>query len=133
MRIADAQRIVGCAIAMRTLSESDLAQFTGTENWHRHGVNRSVLFTDGAKFLADQGGAYWLLDEIAIAQRIRNVAREEFQLWKLVVRPDRTAKLTCDDGNGNIVLTREIQWTDFPLPEISLYFENNVILLPSER
>jgi hypothetical protein len=32
-------------------------------------MNRSALFTDGAKFLADQGGAYWLLDIIAIAQQ----------------------------------------------------------------
>jgi hypothetical protein len=52
-----------------TLSESQLRQFTGSENWYRHGINRAVLFTDGAKFLADQGGAYWLLDIIAIAQQ----------------------------------------------------------------
>ena len=49
-----------------TLSESQLRQFTGSENWYRHGINRAVLYTDGAKFLADQGGAYWLLDIIAI-------------------------------------------------------------------
>jgi Family of unknown function (DUF6876) len=116
------------------LKEHDLAQFYGSENWYRHGVNRSVLFTDGVKFLADQGGAYWLLDEIAIIQPYnKRVAAEEFQLWKLVVRPNRTAALTCDDGNGNIVFTKEIEYTDFPLPEISLYFENSVIMLPSER
>jgi hypothetical protein len=49
-----------------TLAEVQLRQFTGSENWYRHGINRSVLFTDGAKFLAGQGGAYWLLDIIAI-------------------------------------------------------------------
>jgi hypothetical protein len=27
------------------------------------------FFTDGAKHVADAGGAYWLLDEIALAQR----------------------------------------------------------------
>jgi hypothetical protein len=26
-------------------------------------------------------------------------AAEEFQVWKLTVRPDRSATLTCDDGN----------------------------------
>jgi hypothetical protein len=116
------------------LTHSDLMQFTGTENWYRHGVNRRALFTDGAKFLADQGGAYWLLDEIAVIQPYnKRVAAEEFQLWKLTVRPDHTALLTCDDGNGNVVFSKEIEWTDFPLSEICLYFENNVILLPSER
>ena len=40
--------------------------------------------------------------------------------------------LLCDDGNGNIVFTKEIEHTDFPLDEITLYFANNVIHLPSE-
>jgi uncharacterized protein DUF6876 len=38
----------------------------------------------------------------------------------------------CDDGNGNIVFTKEIEHTDFPLDEITLYFTNSVIHLPSE-
>ncbi len=94
----------------------------------------NVLFTDGAKYVADAGGAYWLLDEIALAQRYEKaVAAEEFQLWKLAVNLDQhTGVLTCDDGNGNIVGTKRIPFTDFPLQEISLYFCNNTILLPSE-
>jgi hypothetical protein len=78
------------------------SQFTGSEQWHRHGLVRDVLFTDGAKYVADAGGAYRLLDEIALAQRSsKRVAGEEFQLWKLTVKADKTATLTCDDGNGN--------------------------------
>ena len=116
----------------KTLSKSDLAQFTGSENWYRHGINRNVLYTDGAQHVAEHGGAYWLLDEIAIIQPYNKaVAAEEFQVWKLAVRPDRTATLTCDDGNGNIVFTKEIKHTDFPLDEITLYFTNNVIHLPA--
>ena len=116
------------------LTATELSQFTGSENWYRHGINREVSFTDGAKYLADRAGAYWLLDEIAIIQPYdRNVAAEEFQAWKLVVRPDRTALLTCDDGNGHIVFRKEIEFTDFPLDELTLWFENNVIYLPSER
>ena len=116
-----------------TLSESQLRQFTGSENWYRHGINRSVLYTDGAQFLAEPGGAYWLLDIIAIAQQHElRVAQEEFQVWKLQVRPDRSATVLCDDGNGNVVYTQEIPFTDFPLHEVKLYFANNVIHLPSE-
>ena len=59
-----------------------------------------MLFTDGAKHVADEGSAYWLLDIIAIAQRYQpRIAGEEFQVWKLAVRPDRSATLTCEDGN----------------------------------
>ena len=72
----------------KTLSKSDLAQFTGSENWYRHGINRNVLYTDGAQHVAEHGGAYWLLDEIAIIQPYNKaVAAEEFQVWKLAVRP----------------------------------------------
>jgi hypothetical protein len=110
-----------------------LRQFTGTEQWHRHGIVRDVLFTDGAKYVADQAGTYWLLDEIALAQRGNNrVAAEAFQLWQLTVNPDYTAALTCDDGNGNVVYSKAIPYTDFPLQEIALYFTDGVILLPSE-
>jgi hypothetical protein len=53
------------------LSEVHLRQFTGSENWYRHGINRNVLFTDGAKYVADEGGAYWLLDAIANLPALR--------------------------------------------------------------
>jgi hypothetical protein len=117
----------------KPLTLADLSQFTGTENWYRHGINRRVLFTDGARYLADTAGAHWLLDEIAIIQPYdKRVAAEEFQLWILRVTPDAKATLSCEDGNGNAVFTKEIPFTDFPLPEIKLYFTNNTILLPSE-
>jgi hypothetical protein len=115
------------------LNAADLQQFTGTEHWYRHGLIRNVLFTDGAKFLAERAGAFWLLDEIAIAQRFEaKVAAEGFQTWKLNVRPDHSATLCCEDGNGRAVYSKEITFTDFPLPQITLYFTDNVILLASE-
>lgn len=114
-------------------TKSDLRQFTGTEQWYRHPLVRSVLFTDGAKYVADTAGAYWLLDEIAFAQKgNKRVAAENFQLWRLKVDPDQAATLTCDDGNGRVVFSKRLDYTDFPLDEITFYFTNNVILLPSE-
>ena len=94
-----------------------------------------MLFTDGAKHVADAGGAYWLLDEIVLAQRYqKKVAAEEFQSWTLAVDLARhTATLTCDDGNGNSVFTKAIEYTDFPLERVNLWVENNTIYLPSER
>ena len=116
-----------------TLSEIQLRQFTGSENWYRHSINRAVLYTDGAKFLADQGGVYWLLDIIAIAQQHdARVSGEGFQVWNLKVHSDRSATVFCEDGNGNPVYTQEIPFTDFPLDEVKLYFANSVIHLPSE-
>ncbi len=115
-----------------TLSEADLRQFTGSEQWYRHGLVPKITFTHGAKYVADAGGAYWLLDEIALAQKFdKKVAAEEFQVWTLQVT-ENTATLTCDDGNDNVVYSKHIQFTDFPLAQIRLYCTNNTILLPSE-
>ena len=117
----------------KTLNKADLAQFTGSENWYRHAINRAVLFTDGAKFVADQAGAYWLLDEIAIIQpHNARVAAEGFQVWKLAVHADQTGILTCDDGNDHVLYTKQIEYTPPPPEGITLYFTNNTILLPSE-
>jgi hypothetical protein len=117
----------------KTLNSAELAQFTGSETWYRHAINRAVLFTDGAKYVADQAGAYWLLDEIAIIQpHNARVAAEEFQLWTLAVKADQTGVLTCDDGNGGVIFSKSIPYTDFPSEGIKLYFTNNTILLPSE-
>jgi hypothetical protein len=118
----------------KRLSKSDLTQFTGSDEVYRHTINRRVLYSEGAQHVAEAGGAYWLLDEIAIIQPYDpRVAAEEFQVWKLVVRPDRTATLTCEDGNDNAVFTKEIAFTDFPLDEITLWLANDTIYLPSEH
>ena len=118
---------------IKTLTAEALYQFTGTETWYRHSLNPKVLYTDGVQYLAEYGGAYWLLDTIAIAQaHVKVVAAEEFQLWTLRVNPDSTALLTCDDGNRNIVYSQRLPFTDFPLPEVKLYFCNDVIMLPGE-
>ena len=118
----------------KSLDPSTLAQFTGTENYHRHGINRKVLFTDGVKYVADAAGAYWLIDEIAIIQpHNKAVAAEDFQVWVLKVNADSTATLTCEDGNYIPVYSKALEFTDFPEPGITFWFENNTLYLPSEH
>jgi hypothetical protein len=115
------------------LKKADLVQFTGTEQWYRHALNGEVHFTDGAKYVADCAGAYWLLDEIALTQLYdKRVGAERFQVWKLNVNSDTTGDLTCEDGNDHVVYVKKIPFTDFPLEGITLWFTDNTILLPSE-
>lgn len=116
----------------KTLTQSDLRQFTGSEQWYRHSFVRKVLYTDGAQYVAETGGAYWLIDEIAFGQNEPSVAAEEFQVWRLKVNTDKTATLSCDDGNDRVVYSKPIEYTDFPLDEIAFYFIDNVIMLTSE-
>jgi hypothetical protein len=116
---------------MNDLKEEDLGQFIGTEYWYRHPLVRTVTYTDGARYVAEHG-AFWLLDIIATSQVIPAVRAESFQTWKLSVQPDRTGIVTCEDGNKNEVYRQQLEFTDFPLPEVTFYFADNVILLPTE-
>ena len=76
-----------------------------------------------AHHVAEAGGGFWLLDEIALIQSYdARIAAEGVQGLTLTVRPDRTAALVCEDGNNNIVFSKEIPFTDFPLETITLWF-----------
>lgn len=124
-----------------TLTRSDIAHFTGSETLYRHSLMRRVLYTEGARHVAQEGQAYWLLDKIATLQLEPKIAHEPFQAWLLRVT-NNTGTLTCTDGgkDGNdpaTLYSEHIRYTDFPLDEIELWVEqdadHSVILLPTEH
>ena len=90
---------------------------------------------DRVKFLADTTNCYWLLDVVASLQRkaLWDVHLREFQLWELVVRPDRAATVVCLRDADDEAFDQRIHWTDFPFDYVPLYVENGVILPPSEH
>ena len=109
------------------ISEADLSQFIGTENYYRHWTGHGVC-TDGVKYLAEKAGAYWLIDAILSYRR-----REPFQIWTLKKDDDNTAVLTMQEDSGEPAkVSQKIPFTDFPLDQVKLYLIDGVILLPSE-
>ena len=127
--------------------QSDLAQFTGTESYHRWSpLFPRMVLTDGAKFVADNGGthgAYWLADAIASHQprALRDERLRDMQFWKLKVTEKngrKSAVLTCRADSGERpAITQRIEYTDFDLPEIDLWVgpvdeRSYCLLLPSE-
>jgi len=115
------------------LKESDLFGFTGTEHLYMH-FTRLLHYTDGIKFMAEEAGAYWLIDAIASYQPQfkTNEGLQEFQLWNLDVA-EKTAVLTMREDSGEKPkVSQRISFTDFPF-SIKLYVENGVLLLPSEH
>ena len=96
---------------------------------------RNFVLTDGALYLAENAGAYWLCD--AIASHYPSYKDEGFVVAKL-----RRAKATegwvlrIEDGNDGLLADQLIEYSDFPLDEITLYVIPQddlwVILLPSE-
>lgn len=111
-----------------------LTQFTGTEHYHR--THPGLLATDGAKYLADQAAAYWLLDIIWSVPP--NVADEFAVLELSLEQGSRRAVVLIHDGREphTTYHRQDVAWTDFPLPHIKLYLQQNgrerVVMLPGE-
>jgi hypothetical protein len=105
--------------AEHSLTEQDLSQFTASEWFYKHSLVKHIRYTDGVRFVAERGWAYWLIDEIAFAQFSgQGLLDELFQHWVLSVHEDRTAVLRCDDGNGKRLYEKAIEYTDFPLSRV---------------
>ena len=112
---------------------ASLRTFTGTTEYYQH--PSGMRFTDGVHFLAETAGAYWLLDLIASWQPkvLRDPWLQEFQLWELFVRDDKSATLVCSRDSEDKAFQQEIEFTDFPLEYVKLYVERGVVLLPAEH
>lgn len=112
---------------------SDLPQFTGTENYYTFTPFAPLVLTDGAKYLAENAGAFWLMDIIASIFEIIEMNGAGFAY---LTRQGDKALFELDDGNGDILYKEDIEFTDFPLEKILLYVmpgqDNWVIMLPSE-
>lgn len=118
----------------RPLTAVDLARFTGSEVYYQNPFG--IRYTEGVQYMAEHGGAYWLIDAIASWQRNPKVRNDrmlqEIQFWKLTVHEDRSATLICERDQGDVAIEQQIPFTDFPLAEVKLYLQEGVLLLPSE-
>lgn len=128
------------------LTHADLRQFTGDLERFRHPLARGVIYTPGVRYLAERGGAYWLIDEMAFAIAGGEAARAgksdprvlDLHFWRLEVREDRSAELTARADSGvKPFVVRPIPWTDFPLDHIEVWagFDGQywTLYLPSEH
>ena len=117
---------------MSTLTEADLSQFTGSDQWTRHSLCRNVIYSQGMEFVAEKAGAHWLIDAIASHEAAnpkmkRECAADEdfnyLHFWTLTVDlQQHTAILSCrKDSNLPLVVKQVIEYTDFPLSEIKVY------------
>lgn len=117
----------------------ELKQFTGTEHYYKHPFG--YVYTDGIFYLLETAKCFWLAD--VVFSHIRTSKRlqaEEFLVCNLESDQKDGAIFTIDDGNGVILATQAISYTDFPFgalesedKRLKLYFENDVLCLPSER
>lgn len=115
----------------KKLEKTDLDQFTGTECYYKY--MGGIKFTDGVKYLAEVGKAFWFLNIIASYQagKIKNIP---FQVWTLEVDIEKqTGVVTMkEDSDRPNLVTQTLGYTDFPLDKISVWLIDGILILPSE-
>ncbi len=113
-----------------------LSHFSGTEKYYKHPYG--FKYTDGVQYLASTFQCYWLLAYIKYLNIEKLKVRQTlFQVWKLkriIDKKEITDRfiLSCEDGNYNQVLKIEIPYSDIAGDEVSIWFIDNIMLLPSE-
>ena len=114
-----------------TLTEA-LSQFTGSETVYRHPLFASCVYTEGVRYLAQEAGAYWLIEYVFSNQLDKTIHSHPFQAWSITVHDDHTAKIRLTDGNDTLIKSFVLTFTDFPLKAFTLWFIDGTLLLPSE-
>ena len=109
---------------------NELKHFTGTENYYKSAMG-NLKYTDGVRYIFQECCSYWFLDVLESYQpQLKEIG---FQLWKIAVRDGKTGLITCqEDTNSPVLVSQELEYTDFPLDEITFYCIDGIVLLPSE-
>lgn len=112
---------------MAFVDKQDLAQFIGTEAYHRLSIF-PMLATDGVRYFCEKAEAFWLFDEMC-AFTIDH--RTEPFIVAEVVANDSKAVVTYSDGDCRKLATKNFYHSDLE-GEYKFYINNGVIMLPSE-
>ena len=118
---------------MSDFDADTLAMFCGTTDYYR--LTPGHLLTEGAQYLAENAGAYWLMD--AIASHLTMLHDKDSFMVALLTVEDMHAILRITDGGSKEYARQTIPYTDFPLSHIKLYCQKTadedwVLMLPSE-
>jgi hypothetical protein len=115
---------------------ANLCQFSGSTQFYRHPFG--VIFTEGIHYLAEECGAFWLIDVVASYQS--QLCSEAFQLWRIErdARNESGCVVTCrSDTNEPDLVKQRIPYTDFPLDQPFEFYavcngDQPVVMLKSE-
>lgn len=110
---------------------AQFAQFTGTDHYYKT-LLPGYKMTDGVYSMAEALGCHWLIDTILSYQLGLSAKMTPFQVWKLKRNDTGGCRVWMEDGNDNEVLSRGVEYTDFPYEEATIWLTDRTLLLPSE-
>ncbi|PZD70209.1 hypothetical protein C1752_16673 [Acaryochloris thomasi RCC1774] len=114
--------------------EQRLRQFLPSPTRHKHFTG--LLYTDGLLYMVEELEMEWLVLAIATHQKGSSITESKelqtFQCWKF--HNGSTPILFCykDRLNKSPEFGRQVRSTAFPLPELELFVDKGVLMLPSE-
>jgi len=112
---------------MEDLELKYLDQFIGSEHYYKL---MNTLITDGVNYIMRNGYA-WLITDALIVIKTKLI-NEEFLSIKLQVNKEKnTAIMLITDGNNRVLYKQYYNYTDAKR-DLTLFFENNTLMLNSE-
>lgn len=122
------------------ITKQALEQFIGTECYWSHPFFKGIVYTDGVKYLFDNGAA-WLGDVVMshMKHTPRLLTKSRGMLFiTLSVNADRSANVVAQpDIDEPALFEQEIPYTDYPLQKQQIWAsysgDNWVLYLPSEH
>ena len=78
-----------------------ISQVNGFDAHYRHALS-GMSYSEGVKYIADESGAYWLIDLILIASKFEKLQGkcEGLEFWRLTTKVGKGV-ITCTDGGMN--------------------------------
>lgn len=119
-------------MGIENITNANLANFWGSDQLYFNPMYREYKYTQGIKFISDNGAAWMITDILAIVKFHGKVSKEEFVNITLKVK-DGKGTMIYDNGNGKVLYRQKYDCVDFPLPKFNLYCEYKTLMLPSER
>ena len=112
---------------MEDLELKGLDYFIGSEHYYKL---MNTLITDGIKYIMNNGYS-WLITDALIVIKTKLI-NEEFLSIKLQVNKEKnTAIMLITDGNNRVLHKQYYNYTDAKR-DLTLFFENNTLMLNSE-
>jgi hypothetical protein len=114
---------------------SDLSNFFGSEGYFFQPMFKSIDYTDGVKFLNDNGANWLVVKALAMIQCEKLMEKHDYFLAIRCTVKDKSAVFTIEDGDEKVIYTENIEYTDLPC-DILMFCEMGekpVLMLASEH
>jgi hypothetical protein len=113
-------------------TSSDLAHFTGSDCLFHDRFAPGVKYTQGVKFLRDNGMNWFVSDLLVILRMKAKVASQAFVAIKLIKDKKGGATVRYEDGDNGKLFSQKYDLIDSNACEVTLFYTDGVLMLSSE-